>query len=311
MSRADRNSKRDEYLRHAPNYSAEALVDLRASPPNSDSRTRSIVDELIRTLEAGQRFVLPDYGALFEDTTEWMPTMFHLPYPRTVLEFAAPSRKDDPPGFVAVPRRVVACMGLAVRNAAIIWPINYAHSRWTPNWIGVELPYEQEVHKLPKEKRQEMKMWLERMKADPEFAACVRNPSLRDFAVDLSYHPLSPELVTMLGSRWSTAAFLDTRDEVEAAIQLCAALSCRNVETEIVRPTREAMKARLPLDSFEYHVLMVGAHRQGEPRGGHHASPRTHLRRGHIRRLPGGNVWVNGCLVNPGQGLVTKTYGVA
>ena len=52
--------------------------------------------------------------------------------------------------------------------------------------------------------------------------------------------------------------------------------------------------------------------RPSEELGGTHASPRTHLRRGHIRRLRWGpKVWVNSCVVNPGAiGGVNKDYAV-
>jgi hypothetical protein len=45
--------------------------------------------------------------------------------------------------------------------------------------------------------------------------------------------------------------------------------------------------------------------------GGTHASPRVHLRRGHIRRLPGKNIWVNATIVgNSDLGVVIKDYSV-
>ena len=98
-----------------------------------------------------------------------------------------------------------------------------------------------------------------------------------------------------------------------ATIQASAVLSCTNVTTEVIRPTREARAARPESTLFNYHVLMIrpGAERhEGPPLGGSHASPRTHLRRGHIRQHPtAGRIWVNSCVVNPTAiGTVNKDY---
>jgi hypothetical protein len=107
----------------------------------------------------------------------------------------------------------------------------------------------------------------------------------------------------------------EAKTECRSVIQLCAALACSNVSTEIIRPNREASAARPASTLFDYHVLMIdpGAERQpSEDRGGSHASPRTHLRRGHIRRLAWGpRIWVNSCVVNPSAiGTVNKDYAV-
>ena len=43
--------------------------------------------------------------------------------------------------------------------------------------------------------------------------------------------------------------------------------------------------------------------------GGTHASPRVHLRRGHIRKIADGRtVWVQACVVGSKHGMVLKDY---
>ena len=45
--------------------------------------------------------------------------------------------------------------------------------------------------------------------------------------------------------------------------------------------------------------------------GGTHRSPRQHLRRGHIRRLPTKKVWVNSAIIgNSKNGIIQKDYAV-
>lgn len=120
---------------------------------------------------------------------------------------------------------------------------------------------------------------------------------------------------------------IDTTDEVRAAWQFMTAINCSNVETRKIQPSealnkKRTKKGKIPL--FEYHVLEVDAgdpsanrkEREVKPGSGTHASPRTHLRRGHIRRLgeKSGHrtIWVNAAVVRPGarEGQVEKVYKV-
>ncbi len=91
-------------------------------------------------------------------------------------------------------------------------------------------------------------------------------------------------------------------------------LSCSNVRQEkIPAPVRlnksRAKKGRPPI--FEYHVLKVpGSPGTGVDRGGSHASPRFHFRRGHVRKLSEERLtWVRDCAVGDiKRGAVDKEY---
>ena len=109
----------------------------------------------------------------------------------------------------------------------------------------------------------------------------------------------------------------DVLEEARMVTELCLALSCSNVTTQVDTPSRlgqsERRRARkAPL--FDYHLLMIdGRPQTGDASGGGtHASPRTHLRRGHLRRLPRREerIWINDTIVNPGNGFVAKDYAV-
>lgn len=88
---------------------------------------------------------------------------------------------------------------------------------------------------------------------------------------------------------------------------------CGNVRIESL-PARKASKHTgnpLPFDS--YKVLMVGGVVAGTGAGGgSHRSPREHLRRGHIRRLETGAIWVNAHVVGSRKagGKITKDYRI-
>ena len=101
--------------------------------------------------------------------------------------------------------------------------------------------------------------------------------------------------------------------------ELCEALSCSNVQTEPLERIDQAKNARrirdgkLPL--YETKILTIDAPvsvaKRGDGSGTHHASPRQHLRRGHIRRYDERQIWVNSCVVGSlSSGRIDKQYRV-
>ena len=96
---------------------------------------------------------------------------------------------------------------------------------------------------------------------------------------------------------------------------LLNALACKNVHIEKspAKSTKQGKKVKAALPFDDYHFLTVDVPGKtgvrGEGLGGSHRSPREHLRRGHIRRLDSGPIWVNACVVNAGIGSkVGKSY---
>lgn len=111
---------------------------------------------------------------------------------------------------------------------------------------------------------------------------------------------------------------LDSRDEVQTVVQACSVINCANVTTaEISAPAalnkKRQEKGKQPF--FSYKVLQLSDERREAGKGGaggSHASPRMHLRRGHLRRLESKVVWVRPAMVNAGSntGVVLKDYAV-
>ncbi len=99
--------------------------------------------------------------------------------------------------------------------------------------------------------------------------------------------------------------------------ELIEALSCKNISTanhqevSVVNGKR-IKEGKLPFYETKMLVIDTRASSAGKAgNGGSHASPRQHLRRGHIRRLPNGNIWVNSCVVgDPTKGSINKHYSV-
>lgn len=104
-------------------------------------------------------------------------------------------------------------------------------------------------------------------------------------------------------------------DGISALFDLLNALSCKNVHLEKSpgNASKQGKKVKTALPFDDYHFLTVDvpgkSSARGEGFGGSHRSPREHLRRGHIRRLDSGPIWVNACVVNAGIGnKIGKSY---
>jgi hypothetical protein len=157
---------------------------------------------------------------------------------------------------------------------------------------------------------------------EPYIAAGVPLRKLRQFRVSpflLLPQICAEALEDSSGSEVAARVLSDARDEVSMLLQTCVVLNCANVTTaEIAAPKlinrKRQGKGKPPF--FSYHVLQISAPRAtGVSSGGEqHASPRAHLRRGHVRRLEERTVWVRPAMVNPGAavaaGSVEKGYAI-
>lgn len=107
-----------------------------------------------------------------------------------------------------------------------------------------------------------------------------------------------------------------TANVILPLLSLVEVLQCSNVRAERIDVPSPLVKkrARRGEPSFAYHVLTIpGASDNRDEHGGTHSSPRQHLRRGHIRRLPNTRkIWVNACVVGRREdGSTEKDYRVA
>lgn len=96
---------------------------------------------------------------------------------------------------------------------------------------------------------------------------------------------------------------------------MLAMLTCRNVNTVQMPPSRKARKAareRGQLPPYTYHTLDIfldEVRHQGPAQGGHHEPPRLHRVRGHYKDRATGRFWWHAFKRgNPKRGKVDKTY---
>lgn len=110
----------------------------------------------------------------------------------------------------------------------------------------------------------------------------------------------------------------DTINEVLALLEFLACVNCGNIKEQEVTPPAKLNKKRvksgkLPFLTYKVLTLTNNVSVNGDSKQGAKGNAlRTHLRRGHIRRLKSGKTtWVNSCVVKgSAEGVVVKDYAV-
>jgi hypothetical protein len=126
-----------------------------------------------------------------------------------------------------------------------------------------------------------------------------------------------PEIFDHLAESGEWDISTDISSDCGAVMELLEALSCRNVSTANHQDASQANARRIKdgkIPIYETKMLVINTQDTLTSKAGigySHASPRQHLRRGHIRRLESGNIWVNSCVVgDPNKGSINKQYSV-
>lgn len=112
-------------------------------------------------------------------------------------------------------------------------------------------------------------------------------------------------------------AINDVVGEATATAELLCACACSNIkikddENPISKLNKKRIKkGKAPFYSYKTLLVEQKAVSKKKKQGGTHTSPRVHLRRGHIRRLPNKTVWVNASVVgDKSKGMINKDYKV-
>ncbi|MDO7843428.1 hypothetical protein [Sphingomonas immobilis] len=286
---------------------------------------------LAAKLREAQVFVLQDGGQLLDRSKprpEVAASVFRPPFPVVALEYlAAESEWGDSVYTQARSTRRIALaweytddfppelrpmlpprLGEGVVVASICWFDDRAS--WIPVTIAAHIAYDTVWSRPPDNHFREEMLRSGRL---PKAHVDARQPETTPLL-------LAPEQFAMMAplvggfDALLVAAGGDVMDEANAYLDLCYALACKNVATREVPPpknlNRQRLKAgKLPLKGFHVLELNGGGDMPGTGGGaGDRSGPRSHLRRGHIRRLSGDRVtWVNSTVVR-GRGFVDKVY---
>lgn len=329
------------------NYCADAIESLKimerdtmSTAPYTSYAIRNVID----MLEKSVKFILPNCCDIIapEYLRQAHLDMAHIPYP--VVTFEIPWKKETP-----LERMGEFPSSLSTKRIALCWELNpdfepipgcndISHLypsggvfilpiSWSDNmkmWVigvgGVFFPYENQLRNSDLDNLQP----ASKIAFDALKEAGLYEKKGMEFRAEpfIACKEWADDVMRQLGSREKLFAqiILDSRDELQAYIQACSVLNCENVKTITLNNKPAAgkkLKNQNNQPRFTYKVLQLSddkksyeTNRKGAT--GTHASPRMHLRRGHMRRRNEKLIWVRPTMINAGseQGIVTKDYQI-
>jgi hypothetical protein len=248
----------------------------------------------------GILFALP-YGGILKDRKilkahDFDGDILRPPYPVCVFEFVgdhnANVRTENRSS-----KRIVVAYDVGDYVELMVIAQRDIDKRWMPPTVRFQLPYN--------EKR------VFQMEPDVGMKSTARiAPFLEATCVSML------QLCNNDMARFNRNMAYDFGDELWAYLDFCRTLHDNHVTFEDVEPDAKLNKmrrARGKAPLFTYKTLVIGKKkRKSQHLGGTHASPRSHLRRGHYRTSSKGvRYWVQPCMVKgETDGFVHKDYVV-
>lgn len=263
----------------ARNYAAEAekqFTNYQVSNFVNDADYQANLKEILNTLNHGVHFALPDNGVIFNDNFKGMTNVpVKLPFERITIEFFTTNHYDKNISKIII--------------------------------VAEQKLDEIIAHMLMFEKNK--KVWV----TSP--CAFLTKSQVFDESFVFQTFDLSKDFSILARS-------VKLRCGKTIATHLCElleALSCKNVYTQALEPFNHKKKndklvkaGKLPL--YETKILVVDSSVKIVDKtdlGGTHASPRQHLRRGHIRRYATYSIWINNMVIGKASnGKIDKSYAV-
>lgn len=320
------------------NYSTHA-ADFFMAQSKGDDAISGFQRLLAKTLKNSIKFLLPPDGKLFErEIADYDPKLFDLirmPYSMCALEFVATDMLyDQTMNLERSPKRIALCfdpnaidedhrreweyfipaMKNGPTNCFCMIPV---FSDDDDNWR-----YSSGLVMLDLDGEPPKKVTKEDQAIHPMGG---RKPTKHGLhTIFLPFYPpgvnYPPELKEMVIRDIHTNSI----DELRAAYEFLSAINCSNIDTITIPASSALNKKRVksgktPFSDYKMLNLMLNepkrvsaSSRDGQ---GNHASPRTHLRRGHPRRLgeKSGNkvIWVSAAMVNASKyDSASDTYQV-
>jgi hypothetical protein len=320
------------YSTHAREYFRQLALDL----PRLTGLPGDFEAFLADYLHDSVKFLLPDNGFLMS-RHDFLPSMFELqrlPFPSCALEFEADdSLYAQGSGLTQSRKRIALCFDpwrlpahqqerlsrlrgrrladeLPARAVAII-AVFSIEAAWSASVGLVVVNLDEDK---PMTLREAASTGLSAMAES--VGARIQSPASRyGLPVTFVTFPLQAAMAGQDAAQAAECLFIDTIDEVRTTYEFLAAVNCSNVGTQEVSAPRmlnerRLKKGRAPFYPYKLLDLRQAPATASGPGGGTHASPNTHLRRGHPRRLHemhgGRTIWINDMVVNRGAGELPK-----
>ena len=302
----------------AKNYAAQAEYDLlkvakmlKKNGLNEDAKMTELMSSFI---ENSIHFSVPDNGKILDDKLRGITGQsVRLPFQRITIEYHVPLGgvyQDYAPSMSS--KRLVMAQEIENNNKEIWIQILAAcysdkHKSWSPSCIGWFMP----------------SLWdslYTETKVIPQYGDLEGNPKIHGKPFNWLKQICKKREDEVGVENALRGNMHDIAQEMSVLLEFCEALSCSNVTHEPIEKINPAVNARRIRDGklpiYETRCLVINAGKQSAPSGEYkgnstHVSPRQHLRRGHIRRLPDKNIWVNSCVVgDKSNGVIDKSYSV-
>lgn len=264
--------------------------------------------QLLHECQKAVKFVLPEGGKIFDTGFAGLSEKHRLPFNQVLIEYLCESFGSKVAEKVFGEENTMVARKRIVYaeqdgDKILVYSVLAFQRQYSSSVVWCVQPFCAELIPANLVEGQEISVpqALSHMKTQDQFRT--------------KFYDLGGQAQISFGNRWEEHAYVDMLDEVNAVLSMMEALSCKNVESEAlpVKPNKFAQRKKGALPYDEYRVLVIKGRKESEceSHGGSHRSPREHLRRGHIRRLHSGNIWVNATIVNPGNhGKVKKVYAL-
>lgn len=325
----------------AKNYAAQAEKNLKTNFKKicNTEDYDYFMDCFVDKIKDAVHFALPDNGQIFSDKLRGIRgEKVRLPFPKITVEYYSDNINIKEDGAWASKRLIYAeevttlqlheklkttkggleqninrfdddDIWIIVRSAAFFNDYNI----WHPDVMGWVLS--------PDWDRPLANTVFDDIYHEPDYETDEDDDGLRMYGFPVSTCPqILNDSIKEHGEEAAKSAIKDIGTEVSALLELCEALSCSNVKHEVMQTFHPNINQRRIRDGktpfYETRTLWIdvpgGSKDSGDHQGGTHRSPRQHLRRGHIRRLPTGKkVWVNAAVVGAKEsGLIKKDYAI-
>jgi len=318
---------------------------MRAMRERNNAPVEPVMDWIEQLLPLAVHFAMPNGVMLFDDEWRGLDVGLRLPFPVIALEYM--TNRDGGGAYqnesVNAPKRIALAVDLKQSKSRPIAPVVLdswrrhipdfddgivlfslceAFGQWIPMigalWFNTdEIIDGRNVQFTPADLAERSKFYDDngsRLRLARRFYS-NRRTLLVNPAAYLA-------IVQRLGERDAqNMCAADLADEITALMEFMEAASCSNVVSTIAAQAPKSLnrkrerKQRCPL--FEYRVLSLelpqAGNRTDDATGkrSDRASPRVHLRRGHIRRLEVRKIWVNAAVVGAkDRGLIVHDYSI-
>lgn len=336
----------------ALNYCAHAIEDLYQQAKLMKSirafQSEEVIKYIINMLEKSVKFILPNCAQLVldddNDIKQSHMDLMRLPFP--CVSFEAPwdmakelHQYDDFIKQQNAPKRIALCWDTDSEfepvpdllrqilerfsgGGVFVLPIFWGEllKQWEVSVAGIFIPFCNQV------KRDDE---IKTLPASEIAVNALRNAGMikstgKEPTIEAEPFIVLPEMFNRLIEGYKSIEqalaqiLLESRDEGKMLIQACSVLNCSNVETwNLHAPDtlnlQRKKKGKQPFFSYKILQLKESMMSSAKSASGTHASPRTHLRRGHIRRYKDNKTtWVRASIVNKDseRGKVDKDYAI-